>query len=194
MELPKALGHPNYAAIILVSLVCLVPLAVMLRIAVTPQIDWRQMPIDWLQAADWTAFERVLGSTFPRALLNSFLIALITTAIVVVLSPMGGHALAGDEGQAQGPLPLPRHEHTHGTCCGLRAADLSPGSRRRPHRYVSWNYRRLHRLQPGLRHLDDARLLPGHPLRGRRGWPGGRAGRCSPQAPSASCLPSSSAF
>lgn len=85
---------PNYLAMIIVSLVCLVPVAVMLRIAVTPQIDWRQMPIDWLQAVDWTSFERVLNSTFPHALLNSFLIALITTAIVVLLSAMGGHALA----------------------------------------------------------------------------------------------------
>src|SRR3712207_9531678 len=85
---------PNYVAMILVSLVCLVPVAVMLRIAVTPQVNWRQIPIDWLQAPDWTSFERVLGSTFPRALLNSFLIALVTTAVVVVLSAMGGHALA----------------------------------------------------------------------------------------------------
>ncbi len=90
---------PNYAAMILVSLVCLVPVAVMLRIAVTPQVDWRQMPIDWLQAPDWTSFERVLGSAFPRALLNSFLIALVTTAIVVVLSAMGGHALARMKGK-----------------------------------------------------------------------------------------------
>lgn len=90
---------PRYAMMILISFVCLVPVAIMLRIALTPQVDWRQMPIDWLQPADWSAFVGVINSSFPHALLNSFLIALVTTAIVVVLSAMGGHALARMRGK-----------------------------------------------------------------------------------------------
>lgn len=90
---------PRYLAIAAISLICLVPVAIMLRIALTPQVDWRQMPIDWLQAADWSAFDRVLNSPFPKALLNSFIIALVTTAIVVILASMGGHALARMRGK-----------------------------------------------------------------------------------------------
>ncbi|WP_299168965.1 carbohydrate ABC transporter permease [uncultured Arthrobacter sp.] len=71
----------------------------MLRIALTPQVDWRRMPIDWLQAADWSAFDRVLSGPFPGALLNSFIIAIVTTAIVIVLAAMGGHALARMRGK-----------------------------------------------------------------------------------------------
>lgn len=85
---------PWYVTMIVTSLVCLVPVAIMLRIAVTPQVNWRDMPIDWFGPVDWTAFQSVLSSGFPHALLNSFIISLTTTVIVVVLSAMGGHALA----------------------------------------------------------------------------------------------------
>jgi len=85
---------PRYAVMVVITLVCLLPIAIMVRIAVTPQVNWRQMPIDWFGPVDWSAFETVLGGGFPHALMNSFVIALSTTAIVVVLSAMGGHALA----------------------------------------------------------------------------------------------------
>lgn len=85
---------PRYVLMIAISLVCLLPVAIMLRVALMPQINWQQMPIDWLQPAFWGSFTDVLNSPFPHALFNSFLISLITTLIVVVLSAMGGHALA----------------------------------------------------------------------------------------------------
>ncbi|MEV8136745.1 carbohydrate ABC transporter permease [Microbacterium aurantiacum] len=85
---------PAYVLMLVVALVCLVPTAIMLRIALTPQVAWREMPIDWLRPLDFSAFEQVLRGPFLHALMNSFIIALITTAIVVVLSAMGGHALA----------------------------------------------------------------------------------------------------
>ncbi|MFC4224229.1 carbohydrate ABC transporter permease [Lysinibacter cavernae] len=97
---PRTLWQvPQYGMMIIVSLVCLVPVAIMLRIALTPQVDWRQMPIDWFQPATWKSFEQVLASPFLHSLLNSFIIALITTLIVVVLSAMGGHALARMRGK-----------------------------------------------------------------------------------------------
>ena len=94
-----ALKAPQYVLMALIALVCLLPVAVMVRIAVTPKVDWRQMPIDWFQAPTWTAFEQVFASPFTQSLLNSFVIATITTVIVVVLSAMGGHALARMRGK-----------------------------------------------------------------------------------------------
>jgi len=97
---PRKLWNlPWYLVMIIVALVCLVPTAIMLRIALTPQVDWREMPINWFGPIDLSAFERVLSGPFLHALMNSFLIALVTTAIVVVLSAMGGHALARMRGK-----------------------------------------------------------------------------------------------
>lgn len=85
---------PRYVAMVLISLVCLVPVLLMVRIALTPQREWRTMPVDWFGPVDWSAFTSVFSSSFPRSLLHSFLIALVTMVLVVVLSAMGGHALA----------------------------------------------------------------------------------------------------
>lgn len=95
----KLWNVPRYAIMIVVSAACLIPVAVMVRIALTPQVAWREMPIDWLSPAYWESFQQVMDSPFSHALLNSFIIALITTAIVVVLSATGGHALARMKGK-----------------------------------------------------------------------------------------------
>ncbi len=83
---------------ILVGLLILVlavgPVIVMVRIALTPKIDIRNMPIDWFATPDFTAFASVLSSEFPKSLWNSAIIALLTTVIVVALSALAGHALA----------------------------------------------------------------------------------------------------
>src|SRR5699024_719379 len=55
--------------------------------------------IDWFSPADWSAFIEVLNGSFPHALMNSFIIAIVTTAFVVVLSILGGHALAHMRGK-----------------------------------------------------------------------------------------------
>ncbi len=70
------------------------PVIIMVRIALTPKADVRNMPIDWFQAFDLTAFTTVLNSEFPKSLWNSAVIALLTTVIVVALSALAGHALA----------------------------------------------------------------------------------------------------
>jgi multiple sugar transport system permease protein len=85
---------PRYVAMVLVALVCLVPVLLMVRIALTPRREWRTMPVDWFGTLDWSAFQSVLESSFPRSIMNSFVVALATTVIVTVLSAMGGHALA----------------------------------------------------------------------------------------------------
>lgn len=85
------LGYLGMAVIILVALV---PVLLMVRIALTPANEWRAMPVDWTHAPVWSAFDRVLSGRFPRSLMNSFIIAFTTTGIVVVLSAVGGHALA----------------------------------------------------------------------------------------------------
>lgn len=90
---------PRYAAMIIVSLVCLVPVFLMVRIALAPQREWRTMPVDWFGELDWSAFESVLSSSFPRSIMNSFIIALVTTVIVTLLSALGGHSLARMRGR-----------------------------------------------------------------------------------------------
>ena len=70
------------------------PVLIMVRIALTPTADIRNMPIEWFQAPDFGAFNSVLNSAFPQSLLNSALVALLTTVIVVALSALAGHALA----------------------------------------------------------------------------------------------------
>ena len=70
------------------------PVIVMVRIALTPRVDIRNMPIDWFQAPDFAAFIAVINSEFPRSLWNSAVVALLTTVIVVALSALAGHALA----------------------------------------------------------------------------------------------------
>lgn len=70
------------------------PVIIMVRIAMTPRPEIRSMPIDWFLAPDWTAFFEVLQSEFPRSLMNSAVVSLLTTVIVVGLSASAGHALA----------------------------------------------------------------------------------------------------
>jgi multiple sugar transport system permease protein len=84
----------SYALAALIVLIALVPVLLMVRIALSPASEWRTMPVDWTAAPFMDAFAQVLNSSFPRNLLNSFVIATITTGIVVVLSSIAGHALA----------------------------------------------------------------------------------------------------
>jgi multiple sugar transport system permease protein len=70
------------------------PVVVMVRIALTPKADIRNMPIEWFAGLDFSAFISVLNSEFPKSLWNSAVVALLTTVIVVAMSAMAGHALA----------------------------------------------------------------------------------------------------
>jgi len=74
--------------------VSLGPVVIMVRIALTPKSEIRTMPINWLLPPDLTSFSEVLSSEFPRSLMNSGLVALLTTLVVVALSALAGHALA----------------------------------------------------------------------------------------------------
>jgi multiple sugar transport system permease protein len=84
----------GYALMVVFALVAIVPVLLMLRVALTPASDWRTMPIDWLRAPFTDSFADVLSGSFPGTLLNSMIIATATTAIVVVLAAITGHALA----------------------------------------------------------------------------------------------------
>lgn len=83
-----------YLLMVLIALIAVVPVLLMLRVALTPASDWRTMPIDWFRAPFTDSFAQVLSGSFPSSLLNSFVIATVTTAVVVVLSAITGHALA----------------------------------------------------------------------------------------------------
>jgi multiple sugar transport system permease protein len=83
----------------LVVLAAVVPVLLMVRIALTPPADWRTMPVDWFAAPFTESFSQVLNGGFPHSLLNSFIIATLTTAIVVALASIAGHALARMRGR-----------------------------------------------------------------------------------------------
>lgn len=99
--LRKAARAGMYLLMIVSALIAVVPVLVMVRIALTPKVDWRVMPIDWFAALDFTALNDVLASAFPRSILNSLIIATITTVLATALSAMGGHALARLRGKGK---------------------------------------------------------------------------------------------
>jgi|tagenome__1003787_1003787.scaffolds.fasta_scaffold20933066_1 multiple sugar transport system permease protein len=72
----------------------LFPVLFMLRIALTAPADYQQMPVDWLGAVYTESFRTVLSGDFPRYMLNSFLIAVVTTVLVALCGALAGHALA----------------------------------------------------------------------------------------------------
>jgi multiple sugar transport system permease protein len=79
---------------LLVLFTALFPVLFMLRIAFTAPADYREMPVNWLGELFTQSMRIVLSSGFPRYMLNSFLIALITTVLVVLFGALAGHALA----------------------------------------------------------------------------------------------------
>lgn len=79
---------------LLVLFTALFPVLFMLRIAFTAPADYREMPVNWLGQLFTESMRTVLSSDFPRYMLNSFLIALITTVLVVLFGALAGHALA----------------------------------------------------------------------------------------------------
>ncbi len=89
----------SYLFMGIILLACLVPVALMVRIALSPPAEWRSMPIDWLRSPVGDAFSQVLAGGFPRALFNSFIVAIMTTLLVVVLASIAGHALARMRGK-----------------------------------------------------------------------------------------------
>lgn len=96
---PKPLAHRigrgvAYVFAVLVVLTCLVPVALMVRIALTPASEWRSMPVDWFAALFTESFSEVLNGGFMHALMNSFIVAVVTTVLVVILASAAGHALA----------------------------------------------------------------------------------------------------
>lgn len=96
---PKPLAHRvgrgvAYIFAVLVILTCLVPVALMVRIALTPASEWRSMPVDWLAPLFTASFSEVLNGGFMHALMNSFIVAVVTTVLVVILASAAGHALA----------------------------------------------------------------------------------------------------
>jgi multiple sugar transport system permease protein len=79
---------------VLFALAAVLPVLLMVRIAFTPPADYFTMPVNWLAAPYLGSFSQVLSGSFPHALMNSFVVSLATTVIVVFLSAIAGQALA----------------------------------------------------------------------------------------------------
>lgn len=77
-----------------ILLLALGPVIIMVRLAFTPKINLREVPIDWIRPLDVSSFIDVIESEILRSILNSIFIATSTTVIVLLLSALAGHVLA----------------------------------------------------------------------------------------------------
>lgn len=79
---------------LLILALALGPVLIMVRLAFTPKINLRDVPIDWAMPLDFSSFGQVIESEILRSILNSLLVATATTIIVLLLSALAGHVLA----------------------------------------------------------------------------------------------------
>lgn len=72
------------------------PLLWMMVSSIKSQADLYTFPVTWLPTAiDWSFYQRVLeGTPFLQFMVNSIIVAVASTAIVVLLSAMAGYGLA----------------------------------------------------------------------------------------------------
>lgn len=99
---PLKIARVAGAGVLFVAAIAiLAPLFVMLRIALAAPADTRDMPIRWWNPAYWGGLKEVLHSDFLHRELNSFIVAIVTTAIVMALSTVSGHALARIRGKGK---------------------------------------------------------------------------------------------
>ncbi|WP_432562247.1 carbohydrate ABC transporter permease [Kineococcus sp. SYSU DK003] len=96
----------RYAAVAVVALLFLLPFYLMVKTAVSPAADIASRTfVLWPSEPDWSVFGRVLDDpTFPRAMLNSAVMAVLLTGGQIVVAAMAGYALARIPNRAAGPL------------------------------------------------------------------------------------------
>ncbi len=96
----------RYAAVTLVALLFLLPFYIMVKTAVSPAADIASRTfVLWPSDPDWSSFSRVLDDpTFPRAMLNTAVMAVVLTGGQIVLAAMAGYAMARIPNRAAGPL------------------------------------------------------------------------------------------
>jgi multiple sugar transport system permease protein len=84
-----------YCFLIITTVVVFLPLAVMLRISLIAPDHFFDVPISWSAPITLEHYTNILDNTeFPRFLMNSVIIALSTTAIVIVIGTLAAFALA----------------------------------------------------------------------------------------------------
>ncbi len=78
------------------ALLFLLPFYIMVKTAVSPAADIASRTfVLWPSDPDWSSFSRVLEDpTFPRAMLNTAVMAVVLTGGQIVLAAMAGYAMA----------------------------------------------------------------------------------------------------
>lgn len=96
----------RYTAVTLVALLFLLPFYIMVKTAVSPTTDIASRTfVLWPSDPDWSSFTRVLSDpTFPRAMLNSAVMAVVLTGGQIVVAAMAGYAMARIPNRAAKPL------------------------------------------------------------------------------------------
>ena len=85
----------TYLALILVAAVSLFPLLVMLRISLVDPSKFLEMPIDWFAPVTLQHYVKVWSeSPFSKHLLNSLILSVGTTWVVMTTGPLAAFALA----------------------------------------------------------------------------------------------------
>jgi multiple sugar transport system permease protein len=96
----------RYTAVTLAALLFLLPFYIMVKTAVSPTTDIASRTfVLWPSDPDWSSFGRVLSDpTFPRAMLNSAVMAVLLTSGQIVVAAMAGYAMARIPNRAAKPL------------------------------------------------------------------------------------------
>lgn len=90
----KASRFCAYFALAIITIVSLFPWILMLRIAFIEPQKYFEMPVDWFAAPTFQHFVKVLSGPFPKYLLNSFILGLMSTLLVMLVGTFAAFALA----------------------------------------------------------------------------------------------------
>ena len=90
----KASRFCAYFALAIITIVSLFPWILMLRIAFIEPQKYFEMPVDWFAAPTFQHFVKVLSGPFPKYLLNSLILGLMSTLLVMLVGTFAAFALA----------------------------------------------------------------------------------------------------
>ncbi len=80
--------------LLIVTVLCLFPWLVMLRVSFLPASKYFEAPLDWFASLDYSHYSELLLSDFPRYIFNSFIISFFSTILVSIIGTMAAFGIA----------------------------------------------------------------------------------------------------
>jgi len=90
----KITDTATFIGLVCVTVICLLPWLLMLRISLISPARFFEMPVAWTAPITLEHFIKVLSGRFPRFLLNSLILSLSATFIVMTVGTLAAFALA----------------------------------------------------------------------------------------------------